>query len=164
MRYRISTVALAAMLASASGAQAASTGERPQSQSSERALRNAAPTQQAQTPPLNESTPPPVEEIEERAMEKRSRRPPPRSQATPRAADEAVDARRADWAGLDANGDGKVSVDEGRVDADFSANFEMMDIDRDGFVTEAEFRTHGDAGRQRRRDDGGRDPARRDRR
>lgn len=43
------------------------------------------------------------------------------------------------WAGLDADGDGRVSMDEGRVDADFNANFEMMDGDGDGFVTESEF-------------------------
>lgn len=49
------------------------------------------------------------------------------------------------WTVLDANGDGRISAEEGAVDADFAAGFEMVDADDDGYVTDAEFRA--DAGR-----------------
>ena len=58
-----------------------------------------------------------------------------------RSASHSAASQRGIWTELDADGDGRISADEGGVDADFGANFEMMDADSDGFVTDAEFRT-----------------------
>lgn len=92
---------------------------------------------------FDETRPPPVsegmEEEEEEAM-RRDRRPTERTGEPTRAADEAARARRDLWAELDANGDGRISVVEGDADADFRSNFEMMDSDQDGYVSEAEYR------------------------
>lgn len=59
-----------------------------------------------------------------------------------RAAFHSAASQRSLWTELDADGDGRISLDEGSVDADFGANFEMMDGDDDGFVTDAEFRAN----------------------
>lgn len=147
MRYRDHALACTLVLAIA-GPTASVAG--PQSQSSETVpTGNAAPV-----PRLNESSPPPVEEIEERAMRKPVRRPPPRARATGQVADPAAVVQRGRWAELDTDRDGRVSRAEGDVDADFRANFEMLDADRDGFVTEDEYRAR----------DAEREPPRRDRR
>lgn len=71
--------------------------------------------------------------------------PPVQSQDATQAVDHSDVAQRARWAGIDADGDGRISAAEAAVDADFSANFEMMDGDGDGFVTDAEFRAHAKA-------------------
>lgn len=42
------------------------------------------------------------------------------------------------WSPLDADGDGRISRDEGSVDPDFTANFDMVDSDRDGYINRAE--------------------------
>ena len=39
---------------------------------------------------------------------------------------------------LDADGDGRISRVEGSADADFERNFEMMDVDSDGFLDQGE--------------------------
>ena len=39
---------------------------------------------------------------------------------------------------LDADGDGRISRAEGSADADFERNFEMMDVDSDGFLDQGE--------------------------
>jgi hypothetical protein len=92
---------------------------------------------------LDETRPPPVsegmEEEEEEAM-RRDRRPTERTGEPTRAADESAPARRDLWAELDANGDGRISVIEGDANADFRSNFEMMDADQDGYVSDAEYR------------------------
>jgi hypothetical protein len=116
---------------------------------------------------LDETRPPPVsnalDEEEEEAM-RRDRRPPERNRARTRVADESVPARRDLWSELDVNGDGRISVVEGEANADFKSNFEMMDTDDDGYVSDAEYRSirspEGD--RQGGRDGGreGRDGAR----
>lgn len=120
---------------------------------------------------LDETRPPPVsgavEEKEEEAM-RRDRRPPERARARAqtRAADESAPARRDLWSELDVNGDGRISVVEGEANADFKSNFEMMDADEDGYVSDAEYRSSRDmeddrkGGRDDRRE--GRDGGRRD--
>ncbi|HZH42759.1 MAG TPA: hypothetical protein VEY50_01555 [Lysobacter sp.] len=57
------------------------------------------------------------------------------------AATHSMAAMRGVWATLDTDGDGRISRTEGGVDADFKANFEMMDADKDGFVTDTEYRS-----------------------
>lgn len=52
------------------------------------------------------------------------------------------------WGRLDANADGRISTSEADVDAGFDGMFGAMDSDSDGFVTEAEYRTHAKAGRK----------------
>lgn len=105
---------------------------------------------------LEQETAPPVSDIDDR-MEPvdpevdAMTQPPPQVDDT--AADDADISAAEDplqdadpmnddndrWAQLDSDGDGRISPEEGRVDADFSANFEMMDEDGDGFVSQAEF-------------------------
>lgn len=47
-----------------------------------------------------------------------------------------------DWKQLDSDGDGRISRSEGSVDPDFERNFEMMDTDSDGYVTDNEMDGH----------------------
>ena len=63
--------------------------------------------------------------------------PPPRIDA--QASGHAHVAERSRWTELDVDGDGRVSAEEGRADAELRTGFEAMDADRDGFVSEAEF-------------------------
>lgn len=42
------------------------------------------------------------------------------------------------WSPLDTDGDGRISREEGDVDPDFSANFDMLDTNRDGYINRAE--------------------------
>ena len=63
--------------------------------------------------------------------------PPPRTDA--QASGHAHVAERSRWTELDVDGDGRVSAEEGRADAELRTGFEAMDADRDGFVSEAEF-------------------------
>jgi hypothetical protein len=46
----------------------------------------------------------------------------------------------SDFGKLDANGDGKVSLEEGKKKAGFELQFETLDRDHDGFVTLEEYR------------------------
>lgn len=48
------------------------------------------------------------------------------------------------WGQLDADGDGRISAEEGRIDADFHSSFEMMDTDSDGFIDRTELEQSGD--------------------
>lgn len=50
------------------------------------------------------------------------------------------------WGQLDADGDGRISAEEGRIDADFHSNFSMMDTDSDGFVDDTELDRAGGEG------------------
>lgn len=56
------------------------------------------------------------------------------------------------WGQLDADGDGWISAEEGRIDADFHSNFEMMDADGDGRVDPTELERAGT--HERDQDDG----------
>jgi hypothetical protein len=87
---------------------------------------------------LNESAPPLPPEVEEAAMNP-SRPPPAKAETAPPAADRVSIRQRSKWAQLDVNGDGRISGTEGQGDADFKANFEMMDADKDGFITNTEY-------------------------
>ena len=42
------------------------------------------------------------------------------------------------WSPLDTDGDGRISREEGDVDPDFAANFDMVDTNRDGYINRAE--------------------------
>jgi len=76
--------------------------------------------------------------------------PPTQSQGAEHAADHSAVVQRDVWAKLDTNGDGQISATEGDVDADFKSNFEMMDSNDDGLVSDSEYRlaakTTGDTG------------------
>lgn len=80
------------------------------------------------------------------------------------------DAAASVWAQLDTNGDGRISVAESAASAEFKASFEMMDVDRDGFVSDREYRAKTPAAlkreqqRQQRRDDMGEEEEERGRR
>lgn len=102
---------------------------------------NAPPSLQQ----LNESVPPLPPEVEEAAMNP-PKPPPVNAQGAAKAAGHSSSIRQRDkWAQLDVNGDGRISGTEGQVDADFKANFEMMDANDDGFVTDVEFRAQAKA-------------------
>lgn len=84
------------------------------------------------------------------------------SSAAPPAAPPEPAAVAVVWAQLDANGDGRISTAEGAASAEFKASFEMMDVDRDGFVSDSEYRRSPPAAvkareqqRQQRRNDMG---------
>ena len=79
-----------------------------------------------QTEQMEHSTPPPS---------------PPQSQGAEHAASHSSIVQRDLWTRLDTNGDGKISTAEGAVDADFNAEFGTLDADKDGFVTDTEYRT-----------------------
>ena len=65
--------------------------------------------------------------------------PPPPPQVDAQASGEAHVAERSRWSDLDLDGDGRISAEEGRADAELRTGFEAMDADSDGFVSEAEF-------------------------
>lgn len=70
--------------------------------------------------------------------------PPPspvQSQGAEHAAPPSSVVQRDTWTRLDTDGDGRISTTEGAVDTEFNTSFATMDADRDGFVTDAEFRT-----------------------
>lgn len=64
---------------------------------------------------------------------------PPPPQVDAQASGEAHVAERSRWSDLDLDGDGRISAEEGRADAELRTGFEAMDADRDGFVSEVEF-------------------------
>lgn len=64
------------------------------------------------------------------------------TQGAAQAATHSMEASRAVWATLDTDGDGRISRTEGEVDASFKSNFVMMDADKDGYVSDAEYRAH----------------------
>jgi Ca2+-binding EF-hand superfamily protein len=72
--------------------------------------------------------------------------PPVQSQGGEHAAPPASVVQRDDWTRLDTDGDGRISTTEGAVDAEFNTGFAAMDADRDGFVTDTEYRSAANAG------------------
>jgi Ca2+-binding EF-hand superfamily protein len=65
---------------------------------------------------------------------------PPQSQGAEHAAAHSSVVQRDLWARLDTNGDGKVSAAESAADTDFNTGFANMDVDKDGFVSDTEYR------------------------
>jgi Ca2+-binding EF-hand superfamily protein len=76
--------------------------------------------------------------------------PPIQAQGAAHAAAHSDVVQRDVWAKLDTDGDGQISTTEGEVDADFKSNFDMMDANDDGLVSDSEYRlaakTTGDPG------------------
>lgn len=71
---------------------------------------------------------------------------PMQSQGGEHAAPPASVVQRDAWTRLDTDGDGRISTTEGAVDAEFNTGFATMDADRDGFVTDTEYRSAAKAG------------------
>jgi Ca2+-binding EF-hand superfamily protein len=65
---------------------------------------------------------------------------PPQSQGSEHAASHSSVVQRDLWTRLDTNNDGKISTAESAVDTEFDADFATMDVDKDGFVTDSEYR------------------------
>ena len=110
--------------------------------------KNALPPQVNPEEVLEQSVDPrvPTGDVADDALGAAPPPPPVQSRGAEHAADHSAVVQRDAWGRLDADGDGMISADEGEVDADFSANFEMMDGDDDGFVSDAEFRASAKAG------------------
>lgn len=75
--------------------------------------------------------------------ERTDQAPPPaptQSQGAEHATDHSSVAQRDLWTRLDSNGDGRISATEGAVDSGFDSGFGAMDADKDGFVTDTEYR------------------------
>jgi hypothetical protein len=70
------------------------------------------------------------------------------SQGAANAAAHSMVVTRDLWTRLDADADGRISADEADADAGFDSGFATMDSNRDGFVTDAEFRAHAKADMQ----------------
>ncbi|MFC5577031.1 EF-hand domain-containing protein [Lysobacter niabensis] len=70
--------------------------------------------------------------------------PPPspiHSQGGEHAAPPAAVVQRDTWTRLDTDGDGRISTTEGAIDSEFNTGFTAMDADRDGFVSDTEYRS-----------------------
>lgn len=74
---------------------------------------------------------------------------PPQSQGAEHAATHSSVVQRDVWTRLDSDGDGRISSAEGAVDTGFNAGFEAMDADRDGFVSDTEYRASAKAEMER---------------
>ena len=66
--------------------------------------------------------------------------PTPNTDAQPMATTSAYSA--ASFKELDANHDGKLSKDEVAGDAMWSKDFDVADVDKDGFISKSEFKKH----------------------
>ncbi|MCE7032025.1 hypothetical protein LY625_05235 [Lysobacter sp. GX 14042] len=71
---------------------------------------------------------------------------PPEPDVPPPDVDRAPLDPAGRWGQLDADGDGRISAEEGRIDADFHSSFEMMDTDSDGFIDHTELERSGNTG------------------
>lgn len=98
------------------------------------------PMANPETPPVDDPRVPTAEQLEEPMTT------PPEPDVPPPDIPEEVPLDPVDrWGQLDADGDGRISTEEGRIDADFHSNFEMMDANSDGFIDSTELdRTGGD--------------------
>ena len=70
---------------------------------------------------------------------------PPTAQGADHAAAHSSVVQRDVWAQLDANADGRISTTEADADTTFDGDFVAMDVDKDGFVSDAEYRTFAKA-------------------
>lgn len=66
---------------------------------------------------------------------------PPQSQGAEHAAEHSSVVQRDLWTRLDTDGDGRISSSEGAADTAFQSDFTTFDADRDGFVTDTEYRS-----------------------
>lgn len=62
------------------------------------------------------------------------------ARALPRPRRAAVNADRAGWGSLDADGDGRLSASEAASDARLKAGFAALDRNRDGYLSDVEYR------------------------
>ena len=67
------------------------------------------------------------------------------SQGAEHAADHSAVASRDVFSRLDTDGDGRISISEAAVDADFNGMMSTMDANSDGFVSQDEYRAHAKA-------------------
>lgn len=74
------------------------------------------------------------------AIEPRNPEIPPTAQGAAHAAAHSSVVQRDTWARLDADGDGRISATEADLDATFDGDFTAIDTDKDGFVSDAEYR------------------------
>lgn len=66
---------------------------------------------------------------------------PPTAQGATHAAAHSSIVQRDAWARLDADADGRISATEAGADATFDGDFAVIDANKDGFVSDVEFRT-----------------------
>ena len=66
---------------------------------------------------------------------------PPTAQGADHAAGHSSVVQRDVWARLDVDADGRISAAEADADATFDGDFDAMDADDDGFVSDTEYRT-----------------------
>ena len=64
------------------------------------------------------------------------------SQGAENAAAHSAVVTRDVWVKLDADADSRISLAEAAANADLNAMFSMMDSNKDGFVTQAEYQAH----------------------
>ena len=103
-----------------------------------------APTQTAPVPNLPEQTLRDQKPVTRTTEQTNTTLPPPapqQSQGAEHAAQHSSVVQRDVWARLDTDADGRISTSEGAADAGFNTDFATMDSDRDGFVTDTEYRT-----------------------
>lgn len=65
----------------------------------------------------------------------------------------AAFAGDTDYSKLDTNGDGSISKDEAKADADITANFDQLDTDKNGSLSDAELKADEKNRREKRRED-----------
>jgi len=106
----------------------------------------ALPTQGATATNPPEHTMREISKAQTAAAEQTPPPSPMQSQGGEHAAPPAAVVRREGWTHLDTDGDGKISTTEGAVDTQFNTGFATMDADRDGFVTDTEYRSAAKAG------------------
>lgn len=66
---------------------------------------------------------------------------PPTAQGAAHAAGHSSIVQRDVWVRLDADADGRISATEADADATFDGNFAAIDANKDGFVSDVEYRT-----------------------
>jgi Ca2+-binding EF-hand superfamily protein len=101
------------------------------------------PTEQTMPPPEEpeESTAPPADATDFKEARDATEAPASmQSQGAANAAPHSAVVQRDAWTRLDVDADGRISPTEADADAAFGLDFDDMDTDDDGFVSDAEFR------------------------